>query len=222
MTDEGGRGASSGPSTDRHNDPVVDPTPNVLDLVSAAVLRQDDLRNAEREHIRAMADLQAQFTTSEREHIRELLTMRGQFDDKLRLSEANRIDAIRAVDVAASQQASKDAETRATALAGQVAASAEAMRNQVTAAATAATVSLGAALVPIQEAIADLRRVQYEGVGQKTQVVERQAQGASTGLWIGVAIAVVSLLVTALFGLYAINRENPSQPGVVTVTTPNP
>lgn len=45
MTDTS-QGASSGPSTDRHNDPVVDPTRNVLDLVQAAIQRQDDLRAA--------------------------------------------------------------------------------------------------------------------------------------------------------------------------------
>jgi phage-related protein len=38
---------SAGPSTDRFNDPVVDPTKNVLDLVTAAIQRQDDLRAAE-------------------------------------------------------------------------------------------------------------------------------------------------------------------------------
>lgn len=38
---------SVGPSTDRNNEPVVDPTKNVLDLVTAAIKRQDDLRVAE-------------------------------------------------------------------------------------------------------------------------------------------------------------------------------
>jgi phage-related protein len=35
---------NQGPSTDRHNEPVIDPTKNVLDLVEAAIKRQDDLR----------------------------------------------------------------------------------------------------------------------------------------------------------------------------------
>lgn len=48
------RGAgSAGPSTDRHNEPVVDPTRNVLDKVSDGNQRQDDLRLAEAKAIRA-------------------------------------------------------------------------------------------------------------------------------------------------------------------------
>lgn len=35
---------NQGPSTDRHNEPVIDPTKNVLDKVVDAVRRQDDLR----------------------------------------------------------------------------------------------------------------------------------------------------------------------------------
>lgn len=35
---------NQGPATDRYNEPVIDPTKNVLDLVEAAINRQDDLR----------------------------------------------------------------------------------------------------------------------------------------------------------------------------------
>jgi len=51
---------SVGPSTDRNNEPVSDPSPNVLDLVDAAILRQDDLRRADasaiREEIKALKE----------------------------------------------------------------------------------------------------------------------------------------------------------------------
>ncbi len=166
---------SSGPSTDRHNDPVVDPTKNVLDLVLAAVQRQDDLREAESRHVR------------------ELSTLRAEYQEALRNAETERINAIRAVDVAAVQQAATAAETRATALAAQVAASAEAMRSQVAAAASAAATSLAAALEPVQKDIADLRRAQYEAQGQKTQVVEQR--GASSAL-IAAIVGVSGLFLT--------------------------
>jgi len=39
-----GQMSGLGPATDRNNEPVVDPTKNVLDLVRAAIERQDDLR----------------------------------------------------------------------------------------------------------------------------------------------------------------------------------
>lgn len=104
--------------------------------------------------------------------------LRAEYEDRLSEKEAARIDAIRAVDVAASQQATKDAEVRASALAKQVSDSAEAMRNQVAAAATAAATSLGAALVPIQERLAELTRLQYEQQGQKAQVIESRASDA--------------------------------------------
>jgi len=43
-------GQSAGPSTDASNTPVVDPTQNVLDLVDAAIRRQDDLRNVSEDY----------------------------------------------------------------------------------------------------------------------------------------------------------------------------
>jgi hypothetical protein len=149
----------------------ADPTKNVRELVDASILRLDDLRIA-----------------GERTLIREA-ALRAEYEDKLRKAETARIDAIRAVDVGAVNRAAEVAATAATTLAAQVDVSAETLRNQVAAAASAQTVALAAALEPVQKDIADLRRAQYEAQGQKTQVVETQARGASSGLWIGIAIA---------------------------------
>ena len=177
---------SGGPSVDKQGDAVVDPTRNVLDLVKAGNERQDDLRELEG---RWRDKLDAE---------------RADYDEKLREAEAKRIDAIRAVDVAASQQGRTEAEARATALAAQVAASAEAMRNQVAAAASAAQTSLTAALEPIQKDIIDLRRFQYEGVGQKTQVAETTAKSNNsintvTAVFLGFSV-IMSLvgIITAI------------------------
>jgi hypothetical protein len=155
-----GRQGSPGPGVDAEGWPVVDPTKNVDTLVEAAVKRLDDLRTVGEEHARETANLRAV-------HEREL-----------RVLESARIDAIRAVDVAASQQATKDAEVRASALAKQVSDAAEQQRNQVAAAAQAAATSLAAALVPIQERLAELTRLQYEQQGQKAQVIESRASDA--------------------------------------------
>ncbi len=191
---------SKGPATDRFNSPVVDPTQNVLDLVAAAIKRQDDLRAAESMHVR------------------ELALLRAEYQEELRAAETARIDAIRAVDVAAVQQAATAAETRATALAAQVAASAEAMRSQVAAAASAAATSLAAALEPVQKDIADLRRAQYEAQGQKTQTVENRS---SNQLVVGAVAAIGGLLVVGLMAttLYFSMRQHPSSPSTGVVCT---
>lgn len=158
-------------------EPVIDPTKNVLDLVTAAIQRQDDLREA------ALA------------HTREIATLRGEYDQRLREAETARIDAIRAVDVGAVNRAAEVSAQQATTLAIQVAQSAETLRTQVAAAATAATVALAAALEPIQKDIADLRRAQYEAQGVKSNVGEGRA---SIGTVLAVVVAVllfVGLLV---------------------------
>ena len=173
-----------GPGVDATGRPVVDPSRNVLDLVVSAIQWQDDLREAESRHMR------------------EVLQLRAEFAADLRHAETARIDAIRAVDVNAVQQAAVVSATQATTLAAQVATSAETLRTQVAAAATAATVALAAALEPIQKDIADLRRAQYEAQGQKTQVVETRGISAQSS---NLVIGVLGLILTAIIfaaGLY--------------------
>lgn len=160
-----------GPGVDAQGNQVVDPTKNVLDLVSAAIKRQDDLREVEGRHIR------------------EILDIRQELGKQLRDAETARLNAIREVDVAQVQRAAEVQAAQQTAIATTVATTAEAMR-----------VSLAASLEPIQSAIQDLRRVQYESVGQKTQVVETQAKGANAGLWIGLAVAGGGFLVALIVG----------------------
>lgn len=169
--------------TRSHSRATDDPTRNVIDLIETVVRRQDDLRD------------------SEARHTREVIQIRAEYEDRLRAAETARIDAIRAVDVGAVQQAATVAATQATTLAAQVATSAETLRTQVAAAASAATIALAAALEPVQKDIADLRRAQYEAQGQKTQVVETQAKSSISGLWVGVIITVVALLVTTILGI---------------------
>jgi hypothetical protein len=116
----------------------------------------------------------------------------------LRIAESARIDANRAVDNAAVQQAASVADMRAGTLADQVIKSAEALRIQVQDAAAAAATALAAALSPIQTDVADLRKAQYEQQGQKAQVTETRSKGASTGLWIGLVIAAFAAFLTVV------------------------
>jgi hypothetical protein len=159
---------------------MPDPTRNVLDLVEAAIKRQDDLRASESESLRREAAL------------------RAEYDEKLRMAETARIDAIRAVDVGAVNRAAEVSSQVASTLAAAVAASAEALRDQVSAVASASDMRLAAALDPIQKAIDDLRRAQYEAQGVKTQSGDSRL---NVGSIVGIIAGVVGLagLILAIF-----------------------
>jgi membrane-associated HD superfamily phosphohydrolase len=197
-------------------DPDADPTRNVISLVREAMHRQDDMRTLITKHTAETIRLVSA-------HAAEMAQQRADSDQKLREAETARINAIRAVDVGAVSAAAQVSATQATTLAAQVAASAETLRTQVAAAATAAqaataaaataaTTALAAALEPIQKDIADLRRVQYEGAGAKTQVVESRDTGSDardaatlalnrsmqSRLNISTAVGVVLLLATII------------------------
>lgn len=62
-----------GEGIDRYGNPVIDPTKNVLDLVQAAIKRQDDLREAE-------AKFQNGMREAETRRINELASQKNGFD----------------------------------------------------------------------------------------------------------------------------------------------
>lgn len=174
---------TAGAAVDAWGRAAQDPSKNVLDLVYAGLQRQDDLRLAEQRRIKDLEEMRDHYVemadtaesaslARDRSAIREIITLRASYGEQLRQAEAARINAIRAVDVAAVRSAADESRQQAATLAAQVASTSEAMRNQVGAAATAATIALGAALDPIQKDIAELRKAQYEAQGQKTQVIE--------------------------------------------------
>ena len=170
---------SNGPAVDIGGNPVRDPSPNVLDLVDAAMQRQDDLREAE---FRRQDDLRV----AEARHLREIAGLRAEYQAELREAETQRIDAIRGVDVQAVQRAAEVQATQASALAAQVVATADAFR-----------VSLAAALEPLQKDIAELRKSQYELAGQRAQVGESR-------LNVGAVLGGVSVFLVLVFGIVSV------------------
>jgi hypothetical protein len=156
--------------------PPFDPTQNVLNLVQAAMQRQDDLRDLESRNVR------------------ELLDLRAVYDERLDRAESARIDAIRAVDVGAVQRAAEVQAAQQQALAAQVATTADAFR-----------ASLAAALSPIQASIEDLRRAQYETQGQKQQVVETRSD-TRLNLGAAVGVSALLLTILSLVLLYATKK----------------
>jgi SMC interacting uncharacterized protein involved in chromosome segregation len=195
--------------------PTVDPTKNVLDLVEAAVKRLDDLAQERERAIQAqvhrlddMRDTRIdglhEVLVLDRIHAKETADIRADYEQKLREKETQRIDAIRAVDVAAVQRAAEVSTTQAQTLATQQQVTADTLRTQVQNVAVSQAQALAAALEHIQKDISELRKTQYEQQGQKQQMVENrtavvQDRGSSQwaiALAVTVAFSVVGLIVT--------------------------
>jgi adenylosuccinate synthase len=164
----------------------TDPTENVKSLFSLNASHQEQIRHINESHQEAMRNELAR-------RLDEKADITAKYEDKLRRKESERIDAIREV---SDQQVQRAAEVQAQqqqTLATQVATTADAFR-----------ASLAAALAPIQAAIEDLRRAQYEAQGQKTQVVEtREVQGANRLSW-GTVLGGISVLLILIFGIATI------------------
>jgi transketolase len=177
----------AGPATDFQGRPVRDPSPNVLDLVDAAIQRQDDLRKAEfkrQDDLRAMeAKYQRKIADLQHDYESERANLRHSYEGELRKGEAERLNSIRSVDQAARQRETDVSAQQAATLAAQVVATADAFR-----------ATLGSALDPIIKDIADLRRVQYEQVGQRSQVSEAR-------LNLGAVLGGLSVLLVLIFGI---------------------
>jgi hypothetical protein len=150
----------------------MDPSPNVLDLVKAAIERQDDLRRGESTHVRQLIETRGQYETQLRASDRHEAELRAMYEEKLREKETARIDAIRAVDVGAVTRAAEVSATQAATLATQQQASADALRGQVEQARIATADALAQALAPITKSIEDLRAAQYQQQGEKSSKVE--------------------------------------------------
>jgi hypothetical protein len=153
-----------GPAADAQGRPAIDPTVNVSALVESATKRLDDLRECESKHFGEMLKQQADFAQ-----------LRAHYEKEIRLAESARIDAIRAVDVAAAASAALVAEARATVLANTVNLSAEALRTQVAATAQAQVENQAKLLDPINLAVSSLRQTQFEQQGQQQQIIEGRA-----------------------------------------------
>jgi hypothetical protein len=89
---------------------------------------------------------------------------------------------------------------RAEALAAQVATSAETLRNQQAATVAQSDVTLGTALKPLQEAIAELRTIQYQQAGAKAATTESKTDTrAGVNIW----LVVGGLLLTGMMAFLA-------------------
>ena len=220
------RQTRSGLGVDLHGGPVVDPTENVLALVHAAVNRQDDLRIA--------AD---KFMEAELMHVRLTEELRASHQRELGEKEANRLDAIRQVDVLNGNAAAKAASDAIAVLAATTAANAEKLRTDLNSTATtmakqtadvAATMAAqqAATVAGITERLSALEKSSYEGIGKgrvadpmmaefmadMKSLLRQQSQtvGKTEGIstaW-GVVVGVIGMVVAVIAVAVAIVADN--------------
>lgn len=216
--------------------PLIDPTKNVIDLTDAANRRQDDLRAAHERlmqseimrldalRIAESARLDG-LRQEESRRLNEQAVLRSEYESKLAIAEANRINAIRSVDVAAVAIASERASAQAGVLATQVAASAEALRTLVTSTASAMAQQAQIQQAQLADRLALLERSQYETKGRQgmadpmmdnlivemKRLTESRAAGegrtAGVRLSWGVILGAAGLIGTAISALVFITKH---------------
>ena len=167
----------------------IDPTKNVMSLVAASNLRQDDLRGMStsyQEKIDALRD----------HHHRELAAAESKRIDAVILAESRRVDALLGAQSQSVALASEKAAAQAATLATQVTANAENVRSQ--------TASLRDSL---ESRIKVIEQNQYQAGGAQSQKTE----GTKANQWIitlivgvvmtGIGIVVTVMIATAVFFL---------------------
>ncbi len=220
------RQGQAGVAVDAQGGAVIDPTENVLALVRAAVNRQDDLRIA--------AD---KFMEAELMHVRLTEELRASHQRELGEKEANRLDAIRQVDVLNGNAAAKAASDAIAVLAATTAANAEKLRTDLNSTATtmakqtadvAATMAAqqAATVAGITERLSALEKSSYEGIGKgrvadpmmaefmadmKSMLrAQSQTVGKSEGIsatW-AVVVGVIGMVVAVIAVTVAVVADN--------------
>ena len=146
-------------------------------MVGDAVDRLDELREAETRRVN------------------EMTALRDKFQDKLDTAEAKRIDAIRAVDVAAVTVANDKATAQAAVLARQVTESRDTLQALVASTAAATATQLTNFLSPITERLTSLEKNQYTGEGKETKSLDmRTVLFAAATVIISVGAIIVAVL----------------------------
>ncbi len=185
-----------------------DPTANVKALVILEAKRQDELRTAsDRFSAAAIANDQREFSAGVA-NLKEIILLRADYDEKLRIAEKGRIDAIRLVDVSNVAEAARKADQTAATLSKAVTDTAEALRKSGADSAeklAALVSSTAAAALTTQQQQFTAVTAQIATLSARITTLE-QAGAGSMGKSEGVSatIAVIGAAVGLLIGLLAI------------------
>src|SRR6185503_13930108 len=209
-----------GIGVDAHGNQVVDPTQNVKDLTEASIKRIDDMNE-----LRALlADEQIKRMEREWIHLDRMASLREQHAREARESEAKRLDAIRATDVAAVSTTAAQSLAAIQALASTATATAETLRNQVATTATTIANQTDRIVSPIMERLAALEKIVNIGQGRSTvadpQMTDLMNEmrslargratdsGKSEGMSdSGKLLMLLLAVVTALMGIYTFTQR---------------
>jgi hypothetical protein len=125
---------------------IVDPTENVLKLVEEAVKRADDLRKAD-----------LKYNDSQHEHLKEISELRAVHAETLRISDLDRLDKTRQVDVSAGLASAAGLVTAVQTLAKQTSDLAVTLAAQT-----------DSKLKDVDLRIADLQKAMYQSSGKSS------------------------------------------------------
>jgi len=236
-----------GRSVDAYGSPSVDPSENVKALSEAASRRQDDLRDASErltelrvsaleQLLKLRAECIKEVSDVDIRRINEQLSLRAQYDERLASAEAKRLDAARAVDIAAVSTAAQRASDQASVLQSQVLTSADTLRQLVATTAAATSAALQQVVTTLAERIASLERAQYQSQGRSaladpafTELLSevkglRDSRSMVTGTgqgidktW-GIVAVVVTIALAATGAFVTLNRG--ATPAPVMTTAP--
>jgi hypothetical protein len=194
--DNGPGNKQPGIGVDAQGGAVIDPTANVIALNQASDRRQDDLRTSFEKYVEA-----------EIRHVEDMAKLSRSYEEKLGVAESKRIDAIRAVDVAAVATAAERSGQQAQVLATQVSASAETLRALVATQQAANAAAVSQMATQLTDRIALLERAQYESKGKEAvsdpmlaklyEAVRTLNDTQQVGVGKGMAIEKVIALVAA-------------------------
>lgn len=224
-------GSSNGPSVDRAGAPVVDPTKNVLDLVTALEKRLDDIDKLNNKRaddkfksVQQVIDLEAKITDMHALYNADFTKLRAEYQMQLDQKESNRIDAIRKVDQEAVRNESDRSQQAVNTLAAAQAATAETLRSAVNTTATNIATQLDRTTSAIVERISALEKVQYTGQGRagvadpqvealradvaRLSSVQLQGTGKAQGFESSWGILVAAISVIGVFVVVLTRRTN--------------
>jgi hypothetical protein len=145
------------------NPPHIDPTANVIALHEAGTKRVDDLRDAADKLVEAKISHLREMITLNAAHAKEI---RG-IDKELRVTETDRVDAIRQVDQLHQSMAAKTQQEAILALERTTQASAETLRSMVENTAKSLAAQTAASMTTIDSRLAALEKQSYENTGKE-------------------------------------------------------
>jgi len=202
--------------------PPIDPSENVKALTDAAVRRLDDMA-ALREKL---TNAQIKSLKSEMDWQDKIANLREKHNKAMRHNEADRVDKIRSVDVANAAATAAQLLSAVNTLATTAQTTAEVLRNQVAATATAVANQTERALNPINDRIALLEKAVNQNAGRSGMadpmitglsedmkaVVQALAKGTGKSEGFSTSWAILVAVILMLIGYAALKPAAVPQP----------